>query len=178
MSKFSRAIFFENQACRLTSAEDIGWMITQAKPPFVAVYNTRASAHMLWRAPMTHDASAIGVAFGDSNVMIRPAAVLNARLALARLATIANSTMQAHYQWPVFGLSTYDDKPDLCRLIPTHERVLRDLTDKDVVRDLETFDALNRGERWALSALLLARPKRGQAISDFEQPPKLEVIQA
>ena len=173
MNRFSRAVFTEKRAYRLSAAEDICWMLLQAEPPFVAVFNTRSSGHVLWQAPVTYDRASIGVVLGSMPAAIRPEAVTGARTALGRLAEAGNEALGAHYQWPVFNLSLYDDVTDLCRLIPSHERVLRASDDPVVQRDLQVFDALSQAERWALSALLLARPKRSQSITDFQPPPIL-----
>ena len=173
MNRFSRAVFTEHKAYRLSSSEDIAWMLLRAKPPFVAVFNMRSSGHVLWQAPVTYDRTCVGVVLGSVAASIRPDAVLAARGALGRLAKVGNEALGAHYQWPVFNLSLYDDVADLCRIIPSHERVLRASAEPAVHQDLQVFDSLNQGERWALTALLLARPKRSQSIDDFPTPPTL-----
>lgn len=173
MNRFSRAVFTEGKAYRMTSAEDIGWMLLRADPPFVAVFNMRSSGHVLWQAPVTYNRNVLGIVLGTVVASIRPSAVLRAREALGRLAVVGNEALGAHYQWPVFNLSLYDDVTDLCRIIPSHERVLRASDDAQVLQDLSAFDGLNQAERWALSALLLARPKRSQDLDDFPIPPTL-----
>jgi CRISPR type IV-associated protein Csf1 len=176
LTRYSRAIFTPQVAYRMSSAEDVGWMITQAQPPFVAIFNTKSSAHMLWQAPITHSRVQIGIALGGLVGTIRPSAVLEAHAALGRLTDVANEAMQSHYQWPVLNLTLYEDASDVCRLIPTHERILRQSQELQVRQDLQLFDALNLPERWALSALLLARPKRNLPIDDFAQPPTIEKV--
>jgi len=173
-NRFSRALFTVHKAFRLSSAEDVCWMITHAEPPFVAIFNTRSSAHMLWQAPVSYNRHAFGVVLGSVCASLRPDAVLAAHSALGRLCEVSNKALNAHYQWPVFNLGLYDDLVDICRLIPSHERVLRDSKDTMVVADLRTFDEMNQAERWALSALLLARPRRGGPLGPFEQPPILD----
>jgi len=173
MNRFSRAVFTEHEALRMSSAEDVAWMLLHAEPPFVAVFNTRSSGHVLWQAPVTYDHRFIGVVLGSTVLTIDRDKVLRAREALERLAVAGNAAMGAHYQWPVINLSMYDDLTDMCRLIPSHERVLRASGEPQVLNDLDVFDQLNAGERWALSALLLARPKRGQGLNDFARPPVL-----
>lgn len=174
MTRFSRALFNPTHAYRLSSAEDVGWMLTLAEPPFVAIFNTRSSAHMIWHAPVSYSRHEFGIVLGNTSASIRPDAVLAAYGALSRLCDVSNEALRSHYQWPVFNLRMYDDLVDICRLIPTHERVLRDSVDPLVVADLRTFDNLNQAERWALSALLLARPKRGGGLDPFERPPILD----
>lgn len=174
MNKFSRAVFTATKAYRLSAADDVGWMLMQALPPFVAVFNMRSSAHVLWQAPITYDRASIGVVLGGVVATIRPDEVLEAHGALGRLAQVGNEALGAHYQWPIFNLSLYDDVGDICRLIPSHERVLRASDEPAVQHDLQVFDALNQAERWALSALLLARPKRSQSIDNFPVPPVLQ----
>ena len=173
-TRFSRALFTPTQAYRLSSAEDVAWMLTQAEPPFVAIFNTRSSAHMVWQAPVSYSRHEFGIALGNVCATIRPDAVLAAHGALSRLCDVSNQALQSHYQWPVFNLRMYDDLVDICRLIPAHERALRDNVDPLVVADLRTFDDMNQAERWALSALLLARPKRGGSLGPFERPPILD----
>lgn len=173
-TRFSRALFTPTQAYRLSSAEDIAWLLMQAEPPFVAIFNTRSSAHMIWHAPVSYSRHAFGMTLGSITASLRPDAVLAAHAALSRLCAVSNTALNAHYQWPVFNLRMYDDLVDICRLIPSHERVLRDSNDPLVIADLRTFDNLNQAERWALSALLLARPKRGGTLGPFEQPPILD----
>lgn len=172
-TRYSRALFTLDAPYRLSSAEDIGWMLMHAKPPFVAVFNTRAAAHVLFQAPVTYDRDSIGIVVGGNAGVIRAPAVLAAHAALARLTECGNAVLRAHYQWAVLNLSLYDDVADVCRLIPSHERVLRASPDPQVGADLRTFDALSMLERWALSALLLARPKRGLSLGDFAAPPQL-----
>lgn len=176
LSRFSRAVFTEQAAYRLTSAEDIGWMLLRADPPFVAVYNTRASAHVIWQAPVTFDVHAIGVVVGPNVFSVNRTALLRAHAALGRLAVAGNEILGAHYQWPIFNLTLQDDLVDVCRLIPSHERVLRACSDNQVEEDLKVFDGLSLGERWGLAAMLLARPKRALPIDDFRPPPRLSRI--
>ena len=176
MSRFSRAVFTPQGAHRLTSAEDVCWMALQLDPPFVAVFNTKSSAHVVWHAPVTYDCRSIGVVLGPQIITIDRHAVLLAREALARLTTVANLARGAHYQWPVFNLSLYDDVVDLCRLIPSHERVLRSSEDEQVLADLKVFDDLSPGDRWALSALLLTRAKRDTPVGTFDAPPLLHRV--
>lgn len=173
MTKHSRAVFSGKSAYRLSSAEDIGWMITKAEPPFMAVFNTRASSHVVWQAPITYDRRAIGIMIGQQAGVIDQPKVLNARLALARLTEVANPELQAHYQWPVINLTIYEDATDSCQMIPSHSRILHKSKDAAVAADLAAFEGLNMPERWALSALLLARPKRSNSIEDFKRPPKI-----
>lgn len=173
MNRLSRAVFTEKKAYRMSSAEDVCWMLLKAPPPFVAVFNMRSSGHVLWQAPVTYDREQIGVVLGSVVCSINSQAVLRARAALGRLAEASNEALGAHYQWPVFNLSLYDDVVDLCRIIPSHERVLRASVVEQVQQDLQVFDALNQAERWALSALLLARPKRNQSLDDIAVPPVL-----
>ena len=174
MTRHSRAVFTANKAYRMSNAADICWMLQHATPPFVAVFNTRASAHVLWQAPVTHDRAVIGVVVGSTVGTIRSQAVLSAHAALGRLADAANKALGTHYHWPVFNLSLYGDLVDACRLNPLHESMLRSSANPKVMGDLCAFDDLNPTERWALSALLLARPKRGQSIASFDEPPILE----
>lgn len=174
LTRHSRALFTPTGAYRMSSAEDVGWMLTQAAAPFVAVFNTKSSAHIVWQTPVTHDRAVIYVSLGQHVGTIRPHAVMSARLALERMAVFANEIMESHYQWPVMNLSLYDDVVDVCRLIPTHERVLRQSEAHDIGEALSLFDDINLAERWALSALLLARPKRDQAVDNFKRPPVVE----
>lgn len=171
MSRYSRALFMRHEAVRLSSAEDVAWMLLHAQPPYVAVCNTRSSGHVLWHAPVTYDQRSIGVVLGNTVLTINRDKVSQAREALARLAIVGNEALGAHYQWPVINLSMYGELTDMCRLIPSHERVLRGACEPQVIDDLDVFDQLNAGERWALSALLLARPKRNQSLDDFTKPP-------
>ncbi|WP_139222914.1 hypothetical protein [Paracidovorax wautersii] len=173
MSRFSRAVFTPASALRMWSAEDVCWMVLHAPPPYVAVFNTRSSGHVLWQAPVTHDARSIGVVLGGKTLTIDREAVKSAHSALGRLGAAGNAALGANYQWPVLNLSIYDDVADLCRLIPSHERVLRASAEPQVMDDLDVFDNLSLGERWALSALLLARPKRSQELGEFARPPIL-----
>lgn len=173
-TRFSRALFTTKQAYRLSSAEDVAWWLTSAEPPFVAIFNTRSSAHMVWHAPVTYSRQQFGIVLGNIGATIRPDSVLAAHSALGRLCDVSNAALKSHYQWPVFNLRMYDDLVDICRLIPSHERVLRTSQDPAVITDLHTFDDMNQAERWALSALLLARPKRGGALGPFQQPPVLD----
>ena len=173
-TRFTRALFTPSKAYRLSSADDVAWMLMQAEPPFVAIFNTRSSAHMVWHAPVSYSRHEFGIVLGSISASIRPDAVLAAHAALSRLCEVSNHALHSHYQWPVFNLRMYDDLVDICRLIPTHERVLRDCKEPSVVADLRAFDNLNQAERWALSALLLAKPKRGGVLGPFEQPPILD----
>lgn len=174
MTRYSRALFSPAGAWRLSSAEDVCWMLESAQAPFVAVFNTRSAAHVLWQAPVTYDRKLMGLVLGDRVGTVRPEAVFSARAALARLTEYSNEIVKANYQWPVFNLSLYQDVADVCRLIPSHDRLLRDSADHQVVEDLRLFDDLTQTERWALSAMLLARPKRDQPASNFAEPPRLE----
>lgn len=175
MNRFSRAIFTAGTAYRLENAEDISWMLLQAEPPFVAVFNMRASAHVLWQTPVTLDRRRISIGLGNVVGTVRPVAVLAARCALGRLAEWSNAVLGAQYQWPVINLSLYDDATDICRLMPSHERVLRASEETVVMADLALFDDLNQVERWALAALLLARPKRALLLTDLPRPPILHL---
>ena len=164
LTAWSRAVFTPTAALRMTTAQDVSWMLLHCPAPFAAIYNTRKSAHMVWQAPVTLDKRMVGVVWGSKVGWINVNRVLSARTALSSLAQKANAALGASYEWPVSGLSLRDDTPDLCELMPSHERVLRESKRADVHAELALFDSLNHCERWALSALLLAAPRRAQDV--------------
>ena len=168
LTTYSRAVFTPAGGFRMTQATDIAWMLLHAEPPFLAVFNTRKSAHVICHGPVTLDRRAIGIVMGSVVGTIRPTRVLEAREALARLTDRANAALSGRYIWAVEGLSIRDDS--MCEMLPSHDDWLRKCA--DVADDLERFDGLNLVERWALSALLLAAPDRDHPLQ-FSAPPDL-----
>lgn len=160
LTGWSRAVFCQEGAYRMSTASDITWMLTQAPTPFVAVYNTRKAAHMVWQTPVTHDKRVIHATWGRVTGTIRTGRVQAAYEALARLADHASKTNKAAYAWPVHNLTLRDDEAAMCQLMPSHEHSLRKSEDDQVLADLDSFDSLSQCERWALSAVLLTSTSR------------------
>lgn len=175
LTKYSRAVLTLNGGYRLTTAQDVGWLLLHAPAPLVAVFNTRKSAHMIWHTPVTYDKRAIGIAWAKSSAVIRTQRVQAAYEALARLSKHYNSKTRANYTWPVEGLSLRDDNIHMCQLLPSHEHLLRRSDEPAIQADLDAFDSLNQCERWALSAILLTAPNLETCWEnlEFQQPPNL-----
>lgn len=170
LTGWSRAIFCANGAYRMSTASDITWMLMQAPPPLVAIYNTRKAAHMIWQTPVTHDKQIIHVTWGRTTGSIRLNRLQAAYEALARLADHAGKSSKAAYVWPVQNLTLRDDESAMCQLIPSHDRMLRKSDDAQVRADLDSFDMLTQCERWALSAVLLTAPSRSTPWGKISAP--------
>lgn len=173
LTKYSRSVFTSQGAYRLTTAQDVLWLIKEAQGPLVAVYNTRKSAHMVWHTPVTYDRRAIAITWGKVTGVMRTNRIQAAYEALARLSAHYNSQTKANIPWPVDGLTLRDENVHMCQLLPSHDRALRASEDQDVQADLEAFDRLNQCERWALSAILLTAPSASTGWDDLsaKQPP-------
>ena len=181
LTQFSRAIYQPHVARRMTTASDVAWMLLAAPAPFLAVYNTRKSAHTIWHAPVTYDKRAIGITWSNHDGTIRLNAVGAAYTALARLSAAYNSTTRAKFGWPVQGLSLRDDLSHYCQLLPSHDMRLRASTDEQIQSDLNAFDKLSLVERWALCAILMTfsspRLAWDELPAHIDHPPPLLLLQ-
>lgn len=174
LTRYSRAVFTEQGAYKLTTANDVLWLLKEAPAPLVAIYNTRKSAHMIWRTPVTHDKRVISITWGAITGIIRTSLVERAYEALRLLAKHFNANSKSSIAWPVDGLSLRDDNLHSGQLLPSHDHMLRRSDDSEIQAALNDFDALNQCERWALSAVLLTSPKSTMTWHDLNpKPPSL-----
>lgn len=176
LTKYSRAVFTKDGAYRLTTAQDVVWLLTNAPTPLTAVFNTRKSAHMIWQTPVTYDRRLIGITWGKITGIIRTQCVKDAYEGLKVLAAYFNANTRANISWPVDGLTLRDDNVHMAQLLPSHDHMLRQCEETHIVHALDAFDRLTQCERWALSAILLTAPSPSTAWGELGQrpPPKIK----
>lgn len=176
LTKYSRAVFTPEGAYRLTTAQDVAWLLLQAPTPLLAVFNTRKSAHMIWHTPVTYDRRLIGITWGKVTGTIRTQCVQAAYEGLKVLATHYNAHSKANIPWPVDGLSLRDENLHMAQLLPSHDLMLRQCDKPHITEALEAFDKLTQCERWALSAILLTSPTPSTPWHELGQlpPPRLK----
>ncbi|MBR8189104.1 type IV CRISPR-associated protein Csf1 [Burkholderia vietnamiensis] len=161
--RYAKSVISTDGVYPAASNEHIAyWLLNPPTGPWIFVQSDQKRQHLIWRAPVNHSTEIFVVRYGELQLTVRRARLLDGLAAAKRLAAAATANRNskgAALKSPFVRLSR--DLSD-----PAHGVLRTDLyelakQDGVIKRDLSIIHALTPGELWGLTAVLyVADPHR------------------